>query len=81
MGLGWDGILGYGIWVASIIVPITNNASNAIFCYNGYGPYMGDLKCADSKNWSYNNGIHYPNVGIPTNFTVENYEVFQVIKQ
>ena len=54
-----------------------NNAGFAVRCRNNNGPYMGDLNCADSRNWTYNSkGTRYPNVGIPANFVVENYEVF-----
>jgi len=40
---------------------------------------MDDLFC-NNNNWSYHNG-NYPKLRIPTSFTVENYEVFQVIKK
>ena len=41
---------------------------------------MGNLFYYNSDNWTNNGGV-YPNIGIPKNFTVEDYEVFQVIKQ
>src|SRR2546421_356385 len=49
---------------------------------NNQGPSMGNLYCLYSNNWNYhyNNGEYYPNIGIPANFEVEDYEVFQVIK-
>jgi hypothetical protein len=59
-----------------------NYAPNAVYCRNDRGPQMGDLYCPNSNNWSYNtSGICYSNIGIPANFTVEDYEVFQVIKE
>ena len=59
-----------------------NNTSKAVYCENYRGPDMGNLDCK-ANNWSYNNdhGNYGPKIGIPSNFTVENYEVFQVIKQ
>ncbi|GBC06295.1 hypothetical protein RclHR1_06740011 [Rhizophagus clarus] len=54
----------------------------AIYCHINYGPSMGNLLCCDN-NWHYDNfdnGNRYPKIGIPTNFEVEDYEVFQVIK-
>ncbi|RIA81397.1 hypothetical protein C1645_744552 [Glomus cerebriforme] len=54
----------------------------AIFCDKDYGPQMGDLGCANPNNWVYGGNIkYYPNLGIPNNFTIEGYEVFQVIKK
>ena len=58
-----------------------NNTGNAIFCHKDVGPQMCNLHCADSKNWSSNNGTSYPDIGIPAEFVVENYEVFQVVKR
>ena len=56
----------------------------AIFCRNNLGPRMGDLYYYNN-NWynsnNVNNTNHYPNVNIPVNFKVEDYEVFQVTKQ
>src|SRR5437764_7025217 len=44
-----------------------NDASYAVYCYNNYGPYMGNLYCPNSNNWRYyyNDGDYYPNIGIP----------------
>ena len=59
-----------------------NTANYAVHCDNIYGPYMGDVFCNNNNNGWYNDGRCYPNIGIPTgHFTVEDYEVFQVIKQ
>jgi hypothetical protein len=55
--------------------------ANAIYCHNNYGPYTGCLMCRSSNKWCYYGGTYYPNMNIPEEFTVENYEVFQVIKQ
>ncbi|CAB4373478.1 unnamed protein product [Rhizophagus irregularis] len=56
----------------------------AVFCGPRYGPTMGNLFCNNnvwSYNNSYDNGNRYPKIGIPANFEVEDYEVFQVIKK
>jgi hypothetical protein len=60
-----------------------NDARHAIYCNSNQGPSMGNLYCLYSNNWNYhcNNGEYYSNIGIPVNFTVEDYEVFQVIKK
>ena len=56
-------------------------SENIVFCDYNQGPSMGELYCPDSNNWIYNNtGNFYPNIGIPANFTIEDYEVFQIIK-
>lgn len=58
-----------------------NVSSRAIICCNDQGPSMGDLYCPDSNNWIYDpEGSAYPKLGIPTNFVVEYFEVFQVIR-
>ncbi|RGB41522.1 hypothetical protein C1646_685447, partial [Rhizophagus diaphanus] len=56
--------------------------SVAVFCDPRYGPVMGNLFC-EHNVWFYNNddnGNRYPKIGIPANFEVEDYEVFQVVK-
>ena len=62
--------------------------NRAVHCNSNYGPHMGDLahNSASSTNssnkWWYSNNYHYPKMeGIPGTFTVEDYEVFQVIKK
>ena len=57
-----------------------NDANHAVYCDSNHGPYMGDFYF-HSKNWHSNGSKYYPNIDIPANFTVEYYEVFQVIKQ
>ncbi|CAB4392661.1 unnamed protein product [Rhizophagus irregularis] len=56
----------------------------AVFCHDAYGPTMGNLH-SNRNGWSNVNrgdGDRYPNIGIPENhFTVEYYEVFQVINK
>ena len=48
---------------------------------------MGNFWCHGTNNWNfYDSGnvdcnTAYPKIGIPEEFTVENYEVFQVIKK
>ncbi|GBB83917.1 hypothetical protein RclHR1_10580005 [Rhizophagus clarus] len=59
----------------------SNRGYYAIYCKTNQGPSMGGLFCPDSNNWSYfTSDTRYLNIGIPSNFAVENYEVFQVIK-
>ena len=57
-----------------------NNPTYAVGCSSNLGPQMGNFYCCGDNSWD-NYGKHYPNVGIPKRFTVENYEVFQVIKK
>ncbi|GBB95861.1 hypothetical protein RclHR1_02630006 [Rhizophagus clarus] len=60
-----------------IMVPANNASYYAICCFSDQGPSMGGLCCPDSNNWTYDaSDTHYPNIGIPSNFAVENYEVF-----
>jgi hypothetical protein len=69
--------------ISSVRLGYVSDGSRAVYCNSNYGPSMGDLVCSDSNNWEYDylfNG-DYPNIGIPANFTVEGYEVFQVIKK
>ncbi|PKY13486.1 hypothetical protein RhiirB3_465427 [Rhizophagus irregularis] len=55
-----------------------NNTRYAVYCDDVYGPTMGNLQC-NNNNWSYYGvgGCYHPKLGIPTGFTVEEYEVFQ----
>ncbi|RGB35752.1 hypothetical protein C1646_698864 [Rhizophagus diaphanus] len=60
------------------------NPNNAISCYNSQGPQMGYFYCNGNNEWANEdyNAILYPDIGIPTSkFSVDNYEVFQVIKK
>ncbi|EXX65011.1 hypothetical protein GLOIN_2v93702 [Rhizophagus irregularis DAOM 181602=DAOM 197198] len=55
----------------------------AVYCSPNHGTTMGNLQHY-KNSWSYNNsdnGNRYPKIGIPENFEVEDYEVFQVIKK
>ena len=62
--------------------PYVIDTKYAVGCSNSEGPSMGNLYCPDSNNWYYGtNGTYYRNVGIPSNFNVEEYEVFQVIRK
>ncbi|GBC52542.1 hypothetical protein GLOIN_2v1847683 [Rhizophagus irregularis DAOM 181602=DAOM 197198] len=95
--LDWNDLSGNGVWkktansflfnftdgkdISTAKLGYVNNTNYSIFCYNDYGPYTGDLYCPGSNNWICNNGNCYPKIGIPGNFIVENYEVFQVIRQ
>ncbi|CAB4385511.1 unnamed protein product [Rhizophagus irregularis] len=63
---------------------INNNKSKnyAIYCNNNHGPHMGDLYCSNSNNWTYDGYLdYYPNLDIPKNIIIEDYEVYQVIKK
>ncbi|EXX66608.1 hypothetical protein GLOIN_2v1611857 [Rhizophagus irregularis DAOM 181602=DAOM 197198] len=67
--------------VSTAKMSYVNNQNYAVYCANSYGPTMGDLYCCNN-NWFYdNNRERYPKIGIPANFEVEDYEVFQVIKK
>jgi hypothetical protein len=64
------------------------NSEHAIYCRNNFGPYMGTFVCCGDNSWINHdvNENFYPNIGIPNknnspNFTVENYEVFQITKK
>ncbi|RIA94912.1 hypothetical protein C1645_873155 [Glomus cerebriforme] len=60
-----------------------NNTNKAILCHYDWGPTMGNLYC-NNNNWYfkvYSDGYRYPNLKIPEDFAVEDYEVFQVIKK
>ncbi|RIA87868.1 hypothetical protein C1645_265339 [Glomus cerebriforme] len=59
-----------------------SKTERAVFCGIEYGPTTGNLRC-HNNDWKYSNygdGDRYPRIGIQDNFTVEDYEVFQVIK-
>ncbi|EXX51721.1 hypothetical protein GLOIN_2v1766367 [Rhizophagus irregularis DAOM 181602=DAOM 197198] len=61
-----------------------NNSSYAVYHHASYGPTFGsghDLN-AQGKTWYTNNGNAYTNISMPNNsFTVDEYEVFQVLKK
>ena len=59
------------------------NQGKSVLCRSTYGPTIGKLHF-HNNNWSYsvyNGGDQYLNIKIPINFTVEDYEVYQVIKK
>ena len=61
----------------------SNPSYNSVYCHDSYGPHTNQLQYSSNNgnNWSYNyNSAYNTKIGIPSNFTVENYEVFQVIK-
>ena len=73
--------MGDGKDISTAKLGYVNNANYAVFCRGDYGPYMGNLYFYDGK-WCNDGGNYYPNIGIPkVYFTVENVEVFQVIKR
>ena len=59
-----------------------NNANHAVYCDISYGPYMGNLLYykVNGNKWYNSGGNYYPDIDIPANFIVEDFEVFQVIK-
>ncbi|EXX74618.1 hypothetical protein RirG_049440 [Rhizophagus irregularis DAOM 197198w] len=68
--------------ISTAKVSYVDKQNCAIYCHIYYGPAMGNLLCRDN-NWhydNYDNGNRYPKIGIPTNFEIDDYEVFQVIK-
>jgi hypothetical protein len=62
---------------------------NAIFCYNNYGPTFGssgnggscDIELRSNGNKWGSSTTSYPNIDIPRNYEIEDYEVFQVVKK
>ncbi|POG69906.1 hypothetical protein GLOIN_2v1622042, partial [Rhizophagus irregularis DAOM 181602=DAOM 197198] len=64
-------------------VSYVKKQDRAVWNSYSYGPTMGNLyNC--NNNWSNierGHGDNYPNIGIPENFEVEDYEVFQVIEK
>ncbi|GBC19442.2 BTB/POZ protein [Rhizophagus irregularis DAOM 181602=DAOM 197198] len=63
-------------------VSYVKKQDRAVLCNNNFGPTMGNIYC-NNNNWSNENrgyGEVYPSIEIPKNFEVEDYEVFQVIK-
>ncbi|GBC00444.1 hypothetical protein RclHR1_03860009 [Rhizophagus clarus] len=62
---------------------------DAIYCYNSYGPTFGcstnggscDIVCHSNDNKWRSHPNAYPDIDIPRNYEVENWEVFQVIKK
>ena len=62
---------------------VISNSGNAIYCSSSYGPAFGgghDL-VAQGSDWSYSSGYTYANINIPSDFAVDEYEVFQVVKK
>ncbi|RIA98262.1 hypothetical protein C1645_750435 [Glomus cerebriforme] len=59
--------------------------SNAIYDNVSYGPTFGgghDLYSPGNTSWcSSNNGTYYVSINIPSSFTIDEYEVFQVVKK
>ena len=55
------------------------DVTNAVECYSNIGPAFGkdDLFCYDNCAWS-SYSKSYPNIDIPTEFNVDDYEVFKV---
>jgi hypothetical protein len=63
------------------------NMGYAIFCHGDFGPVFGvnknascDIMSRSNGNWS-SEPHAYPDIGIPGNYVVENYEVFQVVEK
>ncbi|RGB39404.1 hypothetical protein C1646_754555, partial [Rhizophagus diaphanus] len=65
-------------------VSYVKKQDRAVLCQHNFGPTMGNIYCHNNSNWSNEDRGHgevYPSIGIPKNFEVEDYEVFQVIKK
>jgi len=68
--------------ISSVKLGYVNKPGEATYCYSGQGLKMGYLHCINGDiRWVNNNAGCYPNMGILKNFTVEDYEVFQVTKK
>jgi hypothetical protein len=69
--------------ISTLKVSYANGQGRSVYCNLNYGPTMGNLYCSNNYWDNINRGYGeiYPNIGIPNNFEVEDYEVFQVIKK
>ncbi|RGB43756.1 hypothetical protein C1646_797950 [Rhizophagus diaphanus] len=70
--------------VSTAKVSYVNIQDHAVYCYHNWGPTIGNLYCDSNNRWYYkiySEGERYPNIGIPTRFEVEDYEVFQVVRK
>ncbi|RIA81121.1 hypothetical protein C1645_837491 [Glomus cerebriforme] len=64
------------------------NATNALICNNSWGPIFGntfingsyDLVMNSNSKWS-SISSDYPNLNIPSNFEIDDYEAFQIVKK
>jgi hypothetical protein len=92
--LDWDKHSGWKQTADSFVFNFTNgknistaelsyssNRQHSVYCSKSYGPHTSSLQSSFDNKWSYyESSINYhPKIGIPANFTVENYEIFQVI--
>ena len=62
---------------------VFQNQQNAIYNHSSYGPTFGgghDLRSQGNNNWVASNGHTYTNINFPSNFVIDEYEVFQVLK-
>ncbi|RGB39405.1 hypothetical protein C1646_664663 [Rhizophagus diaphanus] len=64
-------------------VSYVKKQDRAVLCQYNHGPTMGNIYCYNNNcsNEDRGYGEVYPSIGIPKNFEVEDYEVFQVIKK
>ncbi len=63
---------------------VFRNQQNAIYNHSSYGPTFGgghDLRSQGNNNWVASDGHTYTSTSIPNNFTIDEYEVFQVVKR
>ncbi|CAG8790752.1 23917_t:CDS:1, partial [Gigaspora rosea] len=91
--LDWNGNVGWKNTTDSFIFSLRdlNNlqsaklgrvteSNHAVYCNNGYCPLFGrgnDLYANNnSNNWQHCS-TSYPSIGIPSSFTISDYEVFQ----
>ncbi|RGB39478.1 hypothetical protein C1646_754430 [Rhizophagus diaphanus] len=94
--LNWYQTNGYASSNDSFIFNITNisdlntakvgrcsNSNNAIYYGSNYGPTFGsgpDLR-AQGNTWSTSNGSTYSSVSLPSNPTIDEYEVYRIVKK
>ncbi|GBB89319.1 hypothetical protein RclHR1_00160035 [Rhizophagus clarus] len=56
------------------------DANHALICNQQWGPHFSDLSMNPHNVWTYNTN-YYPELDIPNNFDIDDYEVFQVVKK
>ncbi|CAB4385488.1 unnamed protein product [Rhizophagus irregularis] len=77
---GYNPLIGMGI--VGKLSCIINGGNCAVYCSNNYGPQMGDFYCKSVNNWKIM-ALHIASTSldIPKLITIEDYEIFQVIKK
>ncbi|GBB83707.1 hypothetical protein RclHR1_01040012 [Rhizophagus clarus] len=70
--------------IHSLKIGYSKGDEYSIHCGLGYGPFFGigiDLGCNSDGTWISNTSTSYTKINIPSNFIVDDYEVFQIIKK